>query len=394
MCCRLILFIVPLMLVTCGSISQAQQADPDPYYQPSCRTFYQNIPVNTCRVQNSVVYERQVVTMYEPVWETVMRECRYTEARPESQTVEREEKYVVLNPVWETQIRDESYDVVKNVVETGQRDQRCTISRPVWQTEHRTRTCQVRRYVTRTVQRSVPRVSYAPVNTQRTIYVDKGQYVQRQIQKPGWSLSALRWTNGGWITNPANGRRRYLLPGFAWDKLPAPNRTVTRRVWEPNRVAMQVPHTSYRRVVRNETVPSQVGQWVVENVTQQIPVRVCKMVTEHRTCKVPYTITRQVVQRVEKKVPVRVCKYVREERVRKVPCTYTRMVYKQCVRQVPVQVCKMVAVQKTVYVPRCVQSLAPVQRPCCMPCTGIIQKPTSPFRLDRLPKLAVNQNWQ
>ncbi|MEK6248727.1 MAG: hypothetical protein N2C12_11145 [Planctomycetales bacterium] len=382
-----------LTIFAFGPASWAQEAEPDPYYQPSCQIYYQQIPQHTCRVQGSLVYQRRVMTTYQPVWETVMRECRYSVARPVTQTVEREEKYVVLNPVWETQIRDESYDVVKNVVETGQREQLCTVNRFECQVQQRTQTHQVRRYVMRTVQRSVPRVSYTPVNTQRTIYVDRGRYVQRQVQRPGWSLSALRWTNGGWVANPDNGRRRYLLPGLAWDKQPAPTRTVTRRVWEPNQVAIQVPHASYRRVVRNETVQSQVGEWVVENVTRQVPVCVRKLVTEQRTCKVPYVTTRQVVQRVEKKVPVRVCKYVRAERVRKVPTTYTRMVYKQCVRQVPVRVCKMVPVKKIIYVPRCVQSLVPVQRPCCMPCTAIIQIPNSAVRptvIASMSELAVN----
>jgi len=324
-----------------------------------CQIIYENQSLDTCQLRNQIIYEERVITTYEPVWETEMRTCYYTVARPETQVIERAQRCVVIKPVWETQICDRSYDVVRNVVETCEREERYTVSRLVYETECREQKVQVSRYVTRTVDREVPQVTHTPVTRMRTEYVDKGSYVTEQVQKPRRiQFSVLRWAPGGWGTDPANGKKRYELPGFVWVKKPK-MRTVSQTVWQPRQVAVEIPETTYQRVVKNVTVPTQVGEWVVEEEVRQVPVCVCKIITEECVRRIPYTTCREVIERVENRVTVPVCKYIREQQVRMIPCTYTRMMYERRVQQVPVRVCRMVPVQKKILVPRCIQSMVP-----------------------------------
>ena len=340
---------------------------------PACQIIYESVCQNTSRLRNGIVYEEREITTLEPVWETEMRMCYYTVARPETQTVEREQRCVVIKPIWETSVCDQSYEVVRNVVETSEREERYTICRPVYETEQREQKVLINKYVTRTVEQDVQRVSLEPVTKMRITSVDRGQYVTEKYQKPGMTFSVLRWAPGGWGPDPANGRQRYELPGLVWKKKPPRMRTLTRTRWQPRTETVEVPETTYQRVVTNVTVPTEVGEWVSEEEVRQVCVCVCKMVTEECVRTVPYTTCRQVIEKVENRVTIPVCKYIREERVRKIPCNYSRLVYEQRSQQVPVRVCKMVPVRKTILVPRCLQTLVPDKQNRLIPRTVVLQ---------------------
>ena len=332
-----------------------------------CEIIYQQQQVDTCHVQNDIFFEEQWITTYEPVWETEMRTCHYTIARPETQTIEREIRCVTIKPVWETQVSDRSYNIVRQVVETKECEERYTISRPVMETECREQKVQVQRCVTRTVEKEIPQVSHQPVTRMKTTYVDQGQYVTQQVEKPRkLQFSFLKWAPGGWGVDPANGKKRYELPGFVWVKQPK-TKMVSKQVWQANQVAVEVPETTYEQVVTNIKVPTEISEWVTEEEIRRVPVCVCKMVTEECVRVVPITTCREVIERVEKQVKIPVCRYIREEEVRRMPYTYTRMMYEQRVREVPVRVCKMVPVRKKIRMPRSVQTMVPGKKVVSMP---------------------------
>ncbi len=368
---------VGFVSLSAGRRAVADDGCPTCNYHPQCATFYYTQPTTAYRVEYETIYEEAKIVRYRPVWEKTTQQRRYFVARPVTQTVERQEKYSVLRPVWGTEIRDLSYNKVRNVVETHQRQEPYTVSRQVWETQTQPRTQTVRRYVTQTVERDVSQVSYQPVTTYVTKYEDRGQYTTQQQQVERGRGFHLRWAPAGWGPDPATGKLRYDPPGLAWIPKNVETRTVSRRVWQPNRVAVQVPRTSYQRVVTTTKVPTQVGRWVNDQVVQNVPVRVQKTITETQIRTVPYTTTRQVVERVERKVPIRVCKWVADEQVRTVPVTCTRMMYEEHVDEVPVCVCKMVATEETVRVPRLVQKLVPVTCECCVPHTVVMQIPCS-----------------
>ena len=356
-----------------------------------CEVIYEHQQVDTCQIQNETLFEERWVTTYEPVWETEIRKCHYTVARPEIQTVEKEVRCVEIKPVWETQVCDRSYDVVRQIVETKEVEERYTVSRPVMETECREQKVQVQRCVTRTVEKEVDQITHQPVTRVKTTYVDQGQYVSQQVEKPRrFQFSFLKWAPGGWGVDPANGKKRYEIPGFVWVKQPK-MRAVSERVWEPRQVAVEVPETTYEQVVTKVKVPTEVSEWVVEEEIRRVPVCVCKMVTEECVRIVPVTTCREVIERVENKVTVPVCRYLREEKVQVVPCTYTRMMYEQRVRDVPVRVCKMVAVRKKILVPRSVKKMVPGKKTVSLARLIVLrQQPQNRYRID--PFLAASES--
>ena len=271
-------------------------------YRIVYQTVYEQRQFTAYRVEYETVCEERQVTTYKPVWETAVRENRYTVARPVVETAEREETYTVQRPVYETAEREERYTVMKPVYETAYRTECRTVLRPV--------------------------------TTCRTQYVDQGCFVEQTVLKPGLPATRLAWQSAACTVDPVTGRTVYQRPGLYWVQTPR-GRYEVQRVWRPNVVAQQVSQTTY----------------VAQQVTEQVPVRVCKYVPE------------QVVR----KVPVRVCRMVTEQRVRKVPVTTCKMVYEQRVEKAPYQVCRMVAEQKTIRVPRCVEKRIPVTYTCNVP---------------------------
>jgi ribosomal protein L28 len=304
-----------------------------------------------------------------------MQQRRYFVARPVTQTVERTEKYTVLRPVYKMEMRDASYNRVRNVVETRHHQETYNVSRPVYTTETQQRRRRVREYVNQTVNRDVQQVRFQPVTTYTTKYVDRGQYVSRQVQVQRNRGYGLHWVPGGWGPDPATGKQRYEIPGLAWLPKRTESKTVNRRTWQPNMVAKQIPHKTMRRVAYTTKVPTQAGRWVEREVVENVPVRVMKTVTEQKTRTVPFTTTRRVVERVERQIPVRTCEWVREEHTRKVPVTYTRLMYEERIDQVPVRCCKLVAVEEIVQRARLVPTFVPAAGQCCVPLTQIIQVP-------------------
>jgi len=328
-------------------------------------------PVTTYREQCDVVYEEQEVTCYRPVWETQIRECRYTVLRPETETVYHEQQYTVVTPVWETQMHDASYNQVRNICETHYQEQKFTVMRAVTKTEYRTQRQTVRRFVNETIEEDVQQIRCQPVTTYQSKVVDQGSMQTQQVQKEKWAPHCLRWAPAGWGIDPATGKPRYQLPGLAWQKKPGKIKTVSKQVWVPNPVTVQVPKTTYQQVVETVKVPRQVGRWVEEEVVQNIPVAVQELVPEEQVRQVPITVTRQVVERIERQIPVRVCREVTEQRVRTVPVTCTRMVSEERVEQIPVRVCKYVATVEKVCVPRVIRTCVPVIDYRCTPCNVI-----------------------
>ncbi|MFP6656956.1 MAG: hypothetical protein VB853_02170 [Pirellulales bacterium] len=332
-------------------------------------------PTTVYRVQHQTVYDECKVIRYQPKWETRIQQCRYRVARPVTQTVEREERYIILRPVWKTQTRDASYNRIRNIVETQQRQETYSVSRPVYVTETQQRHRRVREYVSQTVYRNVQRVQFQPVTTYTTKYVDQGRYVDRRIQIEQNSGYSLCWVPGGWSPDPQTGRRRFDIAGPAWIPKYRQIKTVNRQTWQPNLVAQQIPHKTFRRVSQTMKVPTQVNRWVEREVVENVPVRVMKMVTENKTRTVPYTTTRQIIERVDRKIPVCTCEWVREEHTRKVPVTYTRLMYEERVEQVPVRCCKLIAVEETIRRPRLESILVPLESQCYLPQTQILQLP-------------------
>ncbi|NIP85914.1 MAG: hypothetical protein GTO03_10280, partial [Planctomycetales bacterium] len=340
-----------------------------------CQTVFTWQPVTTYREQCEVVYDQREVTRYCPVWETQVRECRYTVLRPETETVYCQQQYTVVTPVWETQMHDASYNRVRNICETHYQEQKYTECRAVTRSEVRTQRQTIRRCVTETIEEEVQQTRWQPVTTYHDTVVDQGSLQTQWVQKEKWAPHCLRWAPAGWGIDPATGKPRYQLPGLAWEKKPGKIKMVARQVWVPNPVTVQVPQTTYQQVVETVKVPRQVARWVEEEVEHKIPVTWQELVREEKVRQVPVTVTRQVVERVERQIPVRVCRAVAEQRVRMVPVTCTRLVCEERVEQVPVRVCKYVARKETICVPRVIRRCVPVVTYCCRPCQVISHVP-------------------
>ena len=116
----------------------------------------------------------QEITRQVPVWETQMRERRFTVLRPVQETSMREERFTVQRPVTETIMRDTSYNVVRNVVETSEREERFVVQRPVTETSMREERFVVQRPVTETVMQPRCQTVMRPVTQCQTRYVDQG----------------------------------------------------------------------------------------------------------------------------------------------------------------------------------------------------------------------------
>ncbi|NIL96171.1 MAG: hypothetical protein GTO53_02460 [Planctomycetales bacterium] len=337
----------------------------------SCETIYTWQPVTTYRQRWDVVYEEREVTRYCPVWETQIRECRYQVLRPETETVYHKQRYTVVTPVWETQMHDASYDQIRHICETHYQEQKCTVMRAVTKTENRTQRLIVKRLVTETVEEDVQQTRWQPVTTYQSQVVDQGSFQTQLIQKEKWAPHCLRWAPAGWGIDPASGKPRYQLAGLAWQKKPSKIKTVSRQVWVPNPVTVQVPQTTYQQVVETVKVPRQLERWVEEEVEQTVPVTVQELVPEEQVRQVPVTVTRQVVERIERQIPVRVCRQVTEQRERVVPVSCTRLVREERVEQVPVRVCKYIAKVEKVRLPRVIRTCVPVVEYRCTPCKVI-----------------------
>ncbi len=245
------------------------------------------------------------MTAYKPVWETAVRENRYTVARPVMETAVHEEVYTVQRPVYETAEREETYTVMRPVYETAYRTEYHTVLQPVV-------TCQ-------------------------TQYVDQGCFAEQMVLKPAWPATRLTWQSAGCAVDPVTGQTVYQRAGLYWTQTPRGTYEV-QKVWHPNVVAQQVQQTNY----------------VPQTVAQQVPMQVCKYVPEQVVRKVPYQVCRMVAEQQVRRVPVTTCRMVYEERVEQVPYQVCRMVAEQQTIRVPHVVEKRIPVTYTYNVPRVV----------------------------------------
>ena len=151
--------------------------------------------------------------------------------------------------------------------------------------------------------------------------------------RPTWP--GLTWQPPTQVCDPLTGIAQTQRGGLVWTAGYTPSQQVVQRVWRPNVVAQQVSTVSYCPEQVTVQVPVQVCKMVTEEQVRQVPVQVCRMVQEEYVRKVPYQTCRQVVERVPRQEAVQVCRMVTEEQVRQVPVTTCRMVQEEKRRAVP-----------------------------------------------------------
>ena len=185
----------------------------------------------------------------------------------------------------------------------------------------------VQRPVTETAYQPQCQTVMRPVTTCQTQYVDHGCYVDQAVCVPGYAtLPRLAWAPPTQVCDPQTGIVQYQRGGLAWTAGYTPSQQVVQRVWRPNVVAQQVSSVHYCPEQVTVQVPVQVCKMVTEQQVRQVPIQVTRMVQEECVRKVPYQTCRQVTERVPRQVPVQVCRMVTEEQVRQVPVTTCKMV--------------------------------------------------------------------
>ena len=280
-----------------------------PCAMPQCHTEYKT-------VQKTVMV---------PVMATESRTVRVTKCRPEQrertctvmrtvpETREVQCTYVV--PRWENRSRTVNYTVCKPVMET--REHRYTVMVPYTE----------RRQGTRTVCRMVP------VRMTRTVCEDRGHWEEVPCQTRCCSTCTHDECGGyqrrGRIQQV--GFRRHGGHGCG-GCAPACG---TRKVWVPNVVHRKVEYTCMRP--RMEQVPCEytVVRCRAEERTRS--VQVCRMVSEPRTRQVEYRVCVPERRTATRQVTTYRC--VPEPRTVK----YTVQVPYVEEQQVPVRVCRMVS---------------------------------------------------
>ena len=292
-------------------------------------------------------YVEEQVTTYETVWETEIREQRYTVARKVPETSYTEHRRTVQRPVEETEYRDTSYDVTRMVPETSEREERYLVPRKVVETQER----QV--YETRRVpvqETSVEQRVYTvnrPVTSYVGTVVDRGQHVNQVTTSPGRTYGRLAWHRANYI-DPVTGESRWRIPGFYWTPMQGPARYEVNRVYQPNYVTETVPVTSLVQERRVEQVPVTRTTYRDEQVVRTEPVQVASTIQEEVVRRVPVTTYRPIVERVEQTTPVTVRRMVQEEEIEQVPVTTYKTVLEEKVVPYEVKVAKVVPVTRTV----------------------------------------------
>jgi hypothetical protein len=219
----------------------------------------------------------------------------------------------------------------------------------------------VQRPVTETAYQAQYQTVLRPVTNYTTRYVDQGGYVDQAYCVPGTaSFPRLGWTPATQSVDPQTGIVQVTRPGLAWTTAYTPPQQLVQRVWRPNVVAQQVASVSYCPEQVAVQVPVQVCKMVTEQQVRQVPVQTTRMVQEECVRKVPYQTCRQVTERVPRQVAVQVCKMVTQEQVRQVPVVTCKMVEEERIEPYQVRVCKWVCEKHTVQVPRVVTKDVPV----------------------------------
>src|SRR3954462_2208223 len=171
------------------------------------------------------------------------------------------------------------------------------VAKPVCETQMREERYCVQRPVTETVMQPQCQTVMRPVTTCQTQYADRGCYVDQMACVPGCPVPPLpACSPRTQVCDPLTGIAQYRPGGLVWVAGYTPTQQVVQRVWRPNIVAQQVSSVHY----------------CPEQVTVQVPVQVCKMVTEQQVRQVPIQVTRMVQEECVRKVPYQTCHQVTE----------------------------------------------------------------------------------
>jgi hypothetical protein len=195
------------------------------------------------RIVYKTVYDQEQVTAHRLVYETALEERQVTTMKPEWVSEPRRRTVRVARPVVETSTRNEVYRVMRPVTETETRYQQHVVRRPVTET-----VMQDRNYLT-----------YDPVVTYRTEYVDQGGFVDQSVYTPGAVRNRLQWLPGAYFVDPRTGTQVYHRGGLHWVPQQAPGTYSVARQYVPNVVAQQVPQTTYVQKLVCQQTPVQVS---------------------------------------------------------------------------------------------------------------------------------------
>ena len=124
-------------------------------------------------------------------------------------------------------------------------------------------------------------------------------------------------------------------------------------------------------------VPVQVCRMVTEQQVRQVPVQVARMVQEECVRKVPYQTCRQVTERVPRQVAVQVCRMVSKSRSARCRC-HLQDGRGRDVRAVPSARLQVGCEKHTVQVPRVVTKQVPVTYTYRVPRTVMVRVPVDP----------------
>lgn len=372
--------------VACCSAPCQTWCAPAAVAAPQCQTVQRTIMVPTwtteTQVVNSTEYRQEArqrtVTVYQTVPETKRgaRTINYCE----QETRVRQERYTVTKPIWVDQIQNYTVNVPYTEMRTGTR----YVCRTVWEDVPQNYTVMVPHVEMRTGTRCVShRVAETVLVNQ---CVDQGYFEERvsyghAARCGGYGPAACSpcgscGHSGGCGNGCGNGCGHTGGCGAGCGY--APVCTTTCRVWVPNIVTIQVPHTTHRWVTSQEQYEYPVTVCHAETRTQV--VKVARQVTEPQTYEYPVTLCRAE----PRTRTVKVCQYINEELVRDVP--YTVSVPKSRVEEYDYTVYNSVPVEKvetyTVCVPypvsrevqvqvcRMIPQVVTVAVPCAAPCGG------------------------
>jgi hypothetical protein len=200
---------------------------------------------------------------------------------------------VVYRTVWDTEYRERYYQV----------------ARPVWEQVHHEQRYRVRRPVETTL-REETQVTYEPVTSHVTQYVDQGQWVDTQVQAPSRIVTRLRWVPGGWTSDPQTGQS-YWKPGLLRPvRQERPGPVQTFRIWQPNVTPIAAAQTTFQPVTQIREVPVQTLRYVEQQQVRRVPVQVCRIVEEEVVQQIPVTTFRWVFEQRVERIPVRVSRVV------------------------------------------------------------------------------------
>ncbi len=319
------------------------------------------------RMVRETEMREEEITTYETVWDEETRYRTRTVCKRVPETTIHRETVRVSKPVWETIEKETSYDVVRYVSETSEREEVKTVCKPVTEYQEKQIVETVNRPVQETVMQQRTRLVNRPVTTCETRTRDCGEYETQYVEKPGKEYTRLTWQRGGEYYDPATGRTRNRLPGLYWTDLTSAPEYTAQRVYKPRLVTETVPVTRMVEEQVVEDVPVTVNKVVQEQVVRTEQVPVTRMVEEKIVNKVPVTTYKPVTEKVVKKTPVRVCRMETVDEVRETPVTTYKMVTETIQEPYTVKVARQVP--KTVKVQRPVTVCRRVPIDACAPVT-------------------------